>query len=150
MRQRVSRRWIAERERSHVLVLIESNDPALAISDFWRYQCAGLDVALCTGPEEDPSECPLVRGERCKLVEGADVVLSALGNGPVLDQLAHTHGVTPVVVKVPASDPVVPVGCVGLPSTWSVEGQIRMLRATHRGRDTKEKDTEKRASKKET
>jgi hypothetical protein len=109
-------------------VLIETADPALAISDFSRYAAAGLDVALCAGPDGRTDGCPLVNGHHCELVDAADVVLSGLGDGDVLRALAAAHGHAPVVVGLTPTS-TVPEGCIDMPVPCSVEGQIRILRA---------------------
>lgn len=131
MRQRVTNAWRSGEVGKHVLrVLVESAQPALAISDFSRYREAGLDVALCTGPEvgEDAAQCPMVAAGRCELVESADVVLAALGPGPVQDSVVAHRGTTPVVVEVAGRDDVAPEGCPRICSIWTVDGQIKALR----------------------
>lgn len=39
-------------------VLIESPDPALAVSDFGAFTAAGIDVALCHGPDHTTARVP--------------------------------------------------------------------------------------------
>jgi hypothetical protein len=112
-----------------VQVLIESADPALAVSDFGAFTAAGIDVALCQGPGETHGECALLRGEPCDLAAGADVVLSDLGAAGAGVPEAHrrTHPATPVVLRqAPGADPV--DGCASLSSVASVDGQIDVLR----------------------
>ncbi len=58
---------------------------------------AGFDVMVCRGPDAHRS-CPLTRGERCRLVEGADVVIFDLPHqSELLD--AHLAGEIPVVIQ---------------------------------------------------
>jgi hypothetical protein len=40
---------------------------------------AGVDVVGCSGPSRQAGGCPLLHGEHCPLVDGADVVVHALG-----------------------------------------------------------------------
>ena len=132
MKQRQTTRNWSKSEgggRPTVRVLIESADPALAVSDFGVYAAAGVEVALCQGPDHDSTDCPLVRGEPCHLVAGADVVLSDLGpSGPdVVEAQRRSYPATPVVLW-GSWNGEVPEGCVSLPATASVEGQIAVLR----------------------
>lgn len=114
---------------STLRVLIESADPALALSDFGAFQAAGIDVALCHGPEHTSAECPAVRGEPCALAAGADVILFELGapGGEVFEAARRLHPATPVVLRSgnPGDGP---EGCESLPASSSVEGQIGVLR----------------------
>jgi len=113
-------------------LLVEDDRPALAISDFPVFRDAGLDVAFCSGPGDDPGACPLLLGQRCTLVGLADVVLHGLSPGlgiaaaihcqrpelPVLvEQARHQDGTT---------DPV-PAGCIPLRYPCSVRGQAGAL-----------------------
>lgn len=81
MRQRVpSRSWYSPgRPGRRPRVLIEDGHPALAISDFSRFTQAGFDVAYCSGPDAAGRSCLALRGQRCDLLAGADVVLHGLG-----------------------------------------------------------------------
>jgi hypothetical protein len=81
MRQRVpSRSWYSPgRPGRRPRVLIEDAHPALAISDFSRFTQAGFDVAYCSGPGPAGRSCPALRGQRCALLAGADIVLHGLG-----------------------------------------------------------------------
>ena len=67
-----------------------------------------------------------------RMVEKADVVLSSLGPGDVLDAVQASHPDTPVVVQVRTPGGEAPDGCEALPATWSVDGQIRVPRAAAR------------------
>ena len=117
MRQRTTSTWTQARADGspRLRVLVESADPALAISDFTQFTKAGIDIALCCGPGESPTECPLVRGEECALAGGADAVLFQLGTGGqgVLEAMRQGREGTPVVV---------------LTGPSSVEGQIDAVR----------------------
>ena len=144
MKQRVPRRtWsspgLAGRRPR---LLVEDTRPALAISDFSLFQDAGFDVALCRGPGSDPGACPLLRGQQCMLVAGADVVLHGLDPGLGVAAAIRRHRPElPVVVEQPrqepgAADPV-PAGCVPLAYPCSVSGQIdALLRAEATARHT--------------
>ena len=57
---------------------MEDAHPALAISDFSRFAQAGFDVAYCSGPGAHATDCPVLRGQRCALLDGADAVLHGL------------------------------------------------------------------------
>ena len=95
-----ARTWQGARRSGRPRVLVESTDPALAISDFSRYGDAGFDVAFCPGPEEGGAPCPLLDGEDCELLAGADVVLHGLD--PRLGLVAairRRHPETAVVVE---------------------------------------------------
>jgi len=134
MKQRVSRRtWSSpglpgRRPR----LLIEDGRSALAISDFSLFRNAGFDVAFCSGPGRDLADCPLVRGQRCPLVDGADVVLHGLDVGAgVAAAIRRQRPELPVVIEhrrqqADAADPV-PSGCVPLGYPCSVRGQIDAL-----------------------
>ncbi len=134
MQQRVPRRtWSSpaltgRRPR----LLVEDDRPALAISDFSLFKDAGFDVAFCRGPGGDPQGCPLLRGQRCALVDVADVVLHGLDPGlgvaaairrqrPELAVVVHQHHHQDGTL-----DPV-PAGCVPLRYPCSVSGQINAL-----------------------
>jgi hypothetical protein len=116
VRQRTTTGWTEARAGAspRLRVVIESADPALAVSDFSQFTRAGIDVALCCGPG-DSRDCPLLRDEDCALAAGADAVLHKLGHGgtPVLEAMRDHPGGTPVVV---------------LDESSSVEGQIDAVR----------------------
>jgi hypothetical protein len=130
MRQRKSQTWSdsGSGRGPSIQILIESADPALAVSDFGAFTAAGIDVALCRGPESTSDECPVVRGEPCALAAGADVILFELGSPgrEVLDATRRVHPATPVVIRGGAGN--VPGGCVQLPESVSVDGQIAIIR----------------------
>lgn len=116
-------------------LLIEDDHPALAVSDFSVFRDAGLDVAFCSGPGDDPGECPLLRGRRCALVDGADVVLHGLSPGTgIAAAIRRERPDLPVLVQQPrrpdgTADPV-PNGCLPLHYPCSVRGQAdAVLRA---------------------
>ena len=96
MKQRIPPHWSDERRPGHYPhLLVETDDPALEISDFSLFQEAGFVVAQCSGPGADRLTCPLLRHERCPVIEGADVVLHmfAPGTGIVDAIRAHHPGV---------------------------------------------------------
>jgi hypothetical protein len=113
-------------------LLVEDGRPALAISDFSLFQQAGFDVAFCAGPGSDPRACPLLRGQRCVLVDRADVVLHGLD--PELGIAAavrRQHPELPVVAEQSRQPDgtvgPVPAGCLPLGYPCSVRGQIEVL-----------------------
>jgi hypothetical protein len=134
MKQRIPRRtWSSPRPSGrHPRLLIQDDHPALAISDFSLFRDAGFDVAFCSGPGDDPGACPLLRGQQCPLVAGADVVLHGLD--PALGiavAIRRQHPELPVVVEQPRSQAgavgAVPAGCVPLGYPCSVSGQVDAL-----------------------
>jgi hypothetical protein len=134
MKQRVPRRaWDSPRRVGRrPRLLIEDDHPALAISDFSLFQDAGFDVAFCPGPGGDPQACPLLRGQRCRLVAGADVVLHGLDPGlGVAAAIRQQRPGLPVVAEhrcgESGSAGAVPAGCVPLRYPCSVRGQIDAL-----------------------
>jgi len=145
MEQRMPRRtWSAPGVPGRRLrLLVEDSRPALAVSDFSLFKDAGLDVAFCDGPGDDPAACPLLCGQRCALVDGADVVLHGLDPGlGIAAAIKRQRPELPVVVEQRrlqdgAAEPV-PDGCVPLGYPCSVGGQIdALLRAeavSRRGR----------------
>lgn len=133
--------WRASRHRSRPFrLLVETEDPSLAIADFVDFSAAGFDVVCCSGPREgDP--CPATEGRNCPLVEDSDVVLNQLTDRntqkAVLDGVSRTAPGVPMVVALPAGvDLDLPDGCVPLPATTSVNGQVQAVRraATMGGR----------------
>ncbi len=79
MQQRVPESWGSSDRPGHApYVLVEDDDPALALSDFSLFREEGFVVALCGGPGDDASACPVLRGEDCAILGGADVVLHRL------------------------------------------------------------------------
>ena len=124
-----SRRGAARRPR----VLVEDGHRSLAISDFSMFDKAGFDVAVCSGPGGSPRDCPLLRGQECAAVAGADAVLHGLD--PELGIAAAIRRRHPDVVVVveqqrraDGSLPMVPDGCVPLVYPCSVNGQVDALR----------------------
>jgi hypothetical protein len=134
MRQRVPRRtWRSASRAGHrPRVLIEDDHPALAISDFSMFEQAGFDVAFCSGPDGDPAACPVLHGQQCPLLTGADVVLHGLD--PALGVAAaigrQSPGV-PLIVeqhrRADGSPQPVPEDSLPLVFPCSVQGQIDAL-----------------------
>ena len=121
MQQRVPRRaWSSRRGAARrPRVLVEDDHRSLAISDFSMFDKAGFDVAVCSGPGGSPRDCPLLRGQECAAVAGADAVLHGLD--PELGIAAAIRRRHPDVVVVveqqrraDGSLPMVPDGCVPL------------------------------------
>lgn len=134
MDQRMSRRtWSAPgRAGRRPRLLIEDDWPALAVSDFTLFRDAGFDIAFCQGPGDDPGACPLVRGQRCALIDSADVVLHGLDPGlGIAAAIRRRRPELPVVVEQsrgPDGTPEpVPEGCIPLGYPCSVGGQIDAL-----------------------
>jgi len=116
-------------------LLVEDDRPAPAVSNFSLFRDAGLDVAFCSGPGDDPGACPLLNGQRCALVDRADVVLHGLSPGLGIAAAMHRQRPElPVLVEQPrgldgTADPV-PAGCLPLRYPCSVRGQAdAVLRA---------------------
>lgn len=134
MKQRIPRRTWQEPGRAgrRPRILIEDDHPALAISDFSLFEQAGFDVAYCSGPGDDQAACPLLRGQRCPLVAGADAVLHgldpALGVAAIIGR--QRPGLPVVAERRRRGDgslPPVPEGCTPLACSCSVKGQIDAL-----------------------
>ena len=134
MRQRIPRRaWQPAARTGHrPRVLIEDDHPALAVSDFSLVEQAGFEGAFCSGPGADPAACPLLQGQPCPAVAGADAVLHGLDPGlGIAAAIRRRYPGTPVVAeqrRLPdGSLPAVPDGCTPLAYPCSVQGQIRAL-----------------------
>ena len=97
--------WPERTERSRVLV--ENPDRAELLAHATILRDAGYDVAVCCGPRATSGEkghCPLVDGERCSLVDGADVVVSttSLSRGDeIISALDEVDGAR-IIVEIPA------------------------------------------------
>ena len=108
---------------SHTLrLVVESDDPTLAVADFVRFTSAGFDVTVCGGPD-DTEPCPALRAEVCPLVEDADVVMNAMRDPElqraVADGIRATSPNVALVVRAPDD-------------VTSVNGQLaRIRRAIH-------------------
>ena len=133
MIQRVPRRlWYSPRRAGRrPRLLIEHDHPALMISDFSLFRNAGFDVALCSGPGDDATACPLLSGRQCAVLDGADVLLHGLDlRLGIAAAIRRVRPRLPVVVEQrrrgPAADPV-PAGCVPLDYASSARGQIDAL-----------------------
>ena len=114
--------WAGPHDRPRVLV--ESR--GMWWSGNRSVRAAGMQAMVCPGPRPG-SPCPALEGERCPLVEGADVVVCALGStnatGDVRAAHAALHPGTPVIVPGTAARP----GELGLAST-SDDALIGLLR----------------------
>jgi hypothetical protein len=143
-RQRLQRSsWSVTRRPDHPRLLIEKDDAALALSDFSVFTEAGFQVAYCTGPCDDRHQCPMLRGEDCDLVSGADVVLNGLGSDDVAEAIVRRHPCLPVVVESRRGPDgalqAVPEGCIPLVYPAPVDGQAHALqRVAYRGATTPE------------
>jgi hypothetical protein len=97
--------WSATQRRGRVLV--ENPDAADRSAHAQILGEAGYEVATCAGPSADderPSRCPLVEAGSCRLVEGANVVVStaALGEShAVLAAVRARDPEQPVIFEVP-------------------------------------------------
>ena len=80
--------WPARSGKSRVLIENPDRADLLAHADILRE--AGYDVAICSGPTEAEGEracsCPLLEGQGCSLVDGADAVVSTAS-------LTHSHDI---------------------------------------------------------
>jgi hypothetical protein len=93
-------------------VLIEHCDESVALRYAQILRQAGYSVGVCRGPSgerQPPERCVLATGERCVFVDGADVVVSALGvreeeKRVVLEALRRFHPRTPLVVELLAGE----------------------------------------------
>lgn len=144
MRQRVPRRaWDSSGgEGRRPRVLIEDGHPALAVSDFSVYEQAGFDVGFCSGPGASTCDCPLLRGEDCLAVAGADAVLHGLDPGlGIAAAIRRRYPDVAVVVEQPRREDgslgAVPEGCVPLVYPCSVSGQVDALRQALAARPAK-------------
>ena len=113
-------------------LVVETDDPALAISDFRCFKDAGFDVVVCHGPD-GTHPCPAVTGEGCAAVADADVVYNALADAEqqrtVLAAVRKVAPAVPMVVNVaPGLDDELPEGCIPLARTASVSGQTHAVR----------------------
>jgi hypothetical protein len=135
MKQRVpGSSWYSPGDVHRPRVLVEDDHPALAISDFSAFRDAGFDVAVCPGPDRGPDRCPLLRGDPCGIVAGADVVLHGLDPRlGVAAAIRYQHPRLPVVVEQQCFPggraAAVPAGCTPLAFPCSVNGQLDALRA---------------------
>lgn len=93
-------------------VLIEHPDPDAGLELATALRRAGCTVAICTGPDsadDSPTRCPLHQLEPCVVVEGADVVVTALGldredGRNVVRGLRTRYPSTPLVVEATVAD----------------------------------------------
>jgi N-acetylglutamate synthase-like GNAT family acetyltransferase len=91
------------RDAAHPRVLIEG------ASAHWNaargVEAAGLSVLVCPGPDHRKVHaCPLLRGDRCPLVEGADAVVVRLAADPTTGEAllaAHAAAGTAVIAVEP-------------------------------------------------
>lgn len=113
-------------------LVVETNDPALTISDFVCFRQAGFDVTVCHGPDRE-HPCPAATGGTCAALDGADVVLNALRDAEVQRSVvdavhAAAPGIPMVVSIAPGIGDDLPRGCVPLSRTMSVGGQVDAVR----------------------
>ena len=116
--------------RHPLSLVVETDDPVLAISDFVAFADAGFDVVVCSG-RTDQCPCPATDGDSCEVVAGADVVLNAFRDpvlrAIVLDGVRSTSPDVAVVVAT-HDDEELPDGCVPMRDTVSIPGQTAILR----------------------
>jgi hypothetical protein len=112
-------------------LVVETDDPALVISDFTCFRDAGFDVVVCHGPAPE-HPCPAVDGDPCTAIAQADVVFNALRDPETQRDVAeavHRAGGPPMVVSVaPGVDEELPEGCVALTKSDSVTAQTDAVR----------------------
>lgn len=122
----------ATTEHHRLALVVETDDPALAICDFVGFASAGFDVVVCSGPGSD-RRCPAVDGQECAAIGTADVVLNDMqdtaARAAVLEAVRSASPDLAVVVSVgAANDVALPAGCIPLPDNVSVPGQTAILR----------------------
>jgi hypothetical protein len=138
MRQRFPSRWGSPSRPHHLpRLLVEDDDPALALSDFSRFHQAGFEVAWCSGPAGRADACSLLRNGDCPLLRGADVVLHGLNpDTRIASAIRASHPETGLVQIVRAraeiggsgQDPGQPTGSdFVLSGSDGVETQVRAL-----------------------
>ena len=131
-RDEVMKQRHVTRRSAPVRVLVETDDPALAICDFAAFVDAGFDVVVCGGPLGG-QPCPALDGQPCAAVHEADVVFNTLHDAGTRNAVAGAvRAMTPdvgVVVCAPP-DAELPDGCVPVSDVTSVPGQIAALRRT--------------------
>lgn len=98
---------------------------------------AGLDLLTCPGPAAGPSGgCPEMRGERCPLTTGADVIVVALPPGEETTALIEAHRElrpeVPVCVCVPEGTEA-PPGTTPIPPRIASSEAVALLRALTAG-----------------
>jgi hypothetical protein len=135
MKQRASRsEWSSPRRPGHrPRLLVEDDRAALAISDFSLFHDAGFDVAFCSGPGDDLQACPVIHGQACPLMSGADVVLHGLDPAlGIAAAIRRRYPQLPVVIEQRRDEDgsvgEVPEGCIPLRYASSVSGQIAAVR----------------------
>lgn len=88
-------------------VLIEHPDPDAGLELAAALRGAGFAVAICRGPD-GTARCPVHKLEPCVIVEGADVVVTALDlereGRDVLEGLRTRYPDTPLVVEATAAE----------------------------------------------
>jgi hypothetical protein len=91
--------------RDRPRVLLEHEDPLAASHWALRLARRGYAVGICHGPH-DGAACPLVAGDGCPAVEGADVVVSALSaeHEAVVAALRRHRPQLPLVAGAPVPD----------------------------------------------
>lgn len=132
--------WPSVRDRPRILIEVQGGRSRLSPA----LREAGFEVRGCSGPSARPGHtCPMLAGQPCPLVEGADVVVHALGrNDPAAVALLAAHGTSGtrrLVVDVRRGDPVdeAPDGAVVLetPSPDEVRAAIESLLGDSDGDD---------------
>jgi hypothetical protein len=96
----------------HPRVVVEHAEREVAMEYAVALRNAGYSVALCKGPartERGYERCVLVGGDECVAVDGADVVVAALGvraprKRAVLEALRLRHPDKPLVVELSPGD----------------------------------------------
>lgn len=92
--------WAPRSDKPRVLVENPDRADLLAHADILRE--AGYDVAICSGPTADSGGracgCPLLEGEGCTLVDGADIVVSTSSLVGSDEVLAALHATGPSIV----------------------------------------------------
>lgn len=113
-------------------VVVETDDPALLISDFACFVDAGFDVDVCPGPD-GRHPCPVLEGSSCERLARAAVVVNAFRDPATQQAVARAvHATTPrlpmVVEPAPGMEAPLPDGCTTLHPVMSVSGQTDAVR----------------------
>ena len=117
-------------------VLIEQPDPDASLELAGALRDAGYAVAICRGPSS-AARCPLHRLEDCVVVEGADVVVTALDfereeGRAVLEGLRLRYPATPLVVAATAAESIevadVLHGCTVVPVDVEAERIVNVVK----------------------
>lgn len=100
-------RWADDDGRPRARILVEHPDPVAQDVLATGLRQRGYAVVTCGGPRADGMTevtCPLLEGERCPGVDGADAIVSALplSSGPeraIVRRIAEDPGTGPILLE---------------------------------------------------